>query len=334
MSSVKSRGGIFISYRREDTAALAHPLYDRLSARFGEDRVFIDVQSIASGVDFTEKMVGTLAGCNVLLALIGREWSASTDSKGTRRLDKPDDWVRVEIETALQRDILVIPVLVDGTEMPQAGYLPPGLRPLIRRQAIKLSQASFESDVTGLIADVDAVIKRRRRSQLTVAKIYAPAVDVPGLAEALRVWYENQGMEAILVTTPTALIVQCRPRKRPERSSSMNAVLTVILEDKGEDLRVEMGSTKWLGAAKNAAKTVATTTAAWTGAAIASSLLSSGLRAVRPALGATGAVTVLLPVAAGATVVGMGVRQWRRQRLWDQTVSFLRETAPTHVRIA
>jgi hypothetical protein len=310
MTSVWDRGGIFISYRREDTAAQAGPLYDRLSARFGQERVFMDVDSIAFGVDFTERVIGILAGCNVLLALIGREWSAITDSKGTRRLDNPLDWVRVEIETALQRDIRVVPVLVDGAVLPQAADLPSSLRPLIQRQASKLSHTSFESDVTRLIADVHAVIERRQSSRLTVTRIYAPAVDVPALAKALRVWYENQGLEAILVTTPTALIVQCRARKRSERASGMSALLTVILQDKGEDLCVEIGSAKWLGTA-NTAKA----TAAGVGLAAASSFMP-----------------LAWPVTAGAAAVVMGSQRWRQYRLSNQTISFLRETAPTHVR--
>src|SRR5215472_13765092 len=114
MSSLRGSGGIFISYRREETAANAGRLYDRLSGRFGEDRVFMDVDSIAYGVDFTRAVVDAVSGCDVLLVLIGRDWLAITDGKGRRRLDNSDDWVRVEIETALQRDIRVVPMLVDG----------------------------------------------------------------------------------------------------------------------------------------------------------------------------------------------------------------------------
>src|SRR5690348_16889786 len=86
MSSVRGRGGIFISYRREETAANAGRLYDRLSERFGEKRVFMDIDSIAIGVDFTRAVTEAVAGCSILLALIGRDWSAITDSEGRRRI--------------------------------------------------------------------------------------------------------------------------------------------------------------------------------------------------------------------------------------------------------
>ena len=155
MNSLRGRGGIFISYRREEAAAQAGRLYDHLSYHFGEGRVFMDVDSITIGVDFTMAITEALSRCDILLALIGRNWSAITDSKGQRRLAHPDDLVRVEIETALLRDIRVVPVLVEGAVLPQTDDLPPSLRALIRRQAFGLSHAGFRSEVTRLIADLD-----------------------------------------------------------------------------------------------------------------------------------------------------------------------------------
>jgi hypothetical protein len=112
-------GGIFISYRREDASPQAGRLYDHLSNRFGEDRVFMDIDSIAIGTDFARAIVEAVSGCSILLALVGRHWSAVTDVKGVRRIDYPQDFVRVEIETALQRNI-----------RGQHGIRPrPGLRP-------------------------------------------------------------------------------------------------------------------------------------------------------------------------------------------------------------
>jgi hypothetical protein len=153
MGSPRERG-VFISYRREETAPYAGRLYDRLSDRFGEDNVFMDVDSIAVGADFTGAVAEAMSRCNILLALIGRRWIAVTDSKGKRRIDNPGDFVRFEIETALQRDIWVVPVLVDGAALPPADDLPPSLRPLVRRQAIELSHTGFRSEVTRMIAAV------------------------------------------------------------------------------------------------------------------------------------------------------------------------------------
>ena len=151
-------GGIFISYRREDTAANAGRIYDHLSDRFGEDHVFMDVDSIAIGLDFTKAVVAAVSACDLLLVLVGKDWLSSADSNGRRRIDNPDDWVRVEIETALQRDIPVVPVLVDEAELPYADDLPPSLRPFVRRQAFRLSHAGFRAEVAGLIEAVAKVL--------------------------------------------------------------------------------------------------------------------------------------------------------------------------------
>jgi len=154
MGSLRGRGGVFISYRREETAPYAGRLSDRLSDRFGEDRIFMDVDSIAIGADFTSAIAEAMSKCNIMLALIGRRWIAITDGKGKRRIDNPGDFVRVEIETALQRDIRVVPVLVDGAVLPRADDLPPSLRPLVRHQAIELTHTSFRSEVARLITAV------------------------------------------------------------------------------------------------------------------------------------------------------------------------------------
>ena len=111
---------IFISYRREETAFPAGWLYDRLNDRFGEAQVFKDVDSITLGDDFVEVITRAVGSCDVLLAVIGGRWSTMTDETGKRRLDDPDDFVRLEIEAALARNVRVIPVLVDGARMPDS----------------------------------------------------------------------------------------------------------------------------------------------------------------------------------------------------------------------
>lgn len=151
-------GGIFISYRREDTAANAGRIYDHLSDRFGEDHVFMDVDSIAIGLDFTKAVVEAVSACSLLLVLVGKDWLSSADNNGRRRIDNPDDWVRVEIETALQRDIPVVPVLVDEAELPYAEDLPASLRPFVRRQAFRLSHAGFRAEIASLIEAVAKVL--------------------------------------------------------------------------------------------------------------------------------------------------------------------------------
>ena len=123
MSPDPSRG-IFISYRREDTAPYAGRLYDMLIDRFGDPNVFMDVDSIEPGLDFAEAVRNAVGSCKVLLVLIGGEWLNATNSKGQRRIDDPTDFVYLEIEAALERDIRVIPLLVAGARMMSEEELP------------------------------------------------------------------------------------------------------------------------------------------------------------------------------------------------------------------
>src|ERR1700747_1122745 len=107
-------GGIFVSYRRQDSSHLAGRLYDHLADRFGEGQVFMDVDTIEPGLDFAEEVTRAVAACQVLVAVIGPAWLTAADGRGRRRLDDPDDFVRLEIETALVRGVRVIPVLAQG----------------------------------------------------------------------------------------------------------------------------------------------------------------------------------------------------------------------------
>ena len=151
-------GGVFLSYRREESAPQAGRLYDHLSARFGESRVFMDVDSIGLGLDFAEVIEDAVSSCEVLLALIGPGWLAAADANGRRRLDSTTDYVRLEIQAALERRIRVVPVLLNGAELPEAGELPPELEPLTRRQALELDDASFRTKVARLVDQLEAVI--------------------------------------------------------------------------------------------------------------------------------------------------------------------------------
>ena len=139
-------GRVFISYRRQETAWPARQLYELLSERFGADQFFQDIDTIEPGDDFVEKVTGAVGSCDVLLAMIGETWLTITGEDGQPRLHDPDDYVRLEIETALGRsDVRVIPILVDSARMPKADELPPKLRPLARRQAVHLSAIEFDA---------------------------------------------------------------------------------------------------------------------------------------------------------------------------------------------
>jgi TIR domain len=150
-------GNIFISYRREDSGPHAGRIHDRLTARFGEPAIFIDVDDISPGADFVRTLEERLAQCAAALVVIGPRWLTVADTADRRRLDDPADYVRREIETALGRDILVMPVLVGGATMPTERQLPEALAPLARRQAFAIRDDAFHADIERLIESLDGV---------------------------------------------------------------------------------------------------------------------------------------------------------------------------------
>src|SRR4249919_3848264 len=149
---------IFISYRRGDTRWAACRMYDRLVEKLGKESAFLDVTDIEPGEDFSDKIGQIIARCDVLLVVIGPTWLTLTDRAGRRRLDDPRDLVRIEIAAALQRNIRVIPVLLDETVMPQEQELPEELAALARRNAREVSYNRFHSDLDSLIRVLERVL--------------------------------------------------------------------------------------------------------------------------------------------------------------------------------
>jgi hypothetical protein len=155
----KSAGNIFISYRRSDSADITGRIYDSLVDEFGRAPIFKDVDSIPLGVDFKQYLDQQVSECKVLLAIIGDEWAEAHDASGNRRLDDPDDFVRIEIEAALERDILVIPLLVRGARMPTEDQLPPSLQKLVYKNGMPVRpDPDFHNDMDRLISAIDQYI--------------------------------------------------------------------------------------------------------------------------------------------------------------------------------
>jgi CHASE2 domain-containing sensor protein len=145
----------FISYRREQSSWPAGVLKNELATRFGVERVFMDSESLHAGEQWPHRIEEAVRSCSVLLALIGPEWADARDSEGNRRLDNPRDWVRLEIETALQTvQVAVVPVLLDGAALPRAEDLPESLRPLLDHQAVALSAAGWNAELDRLLESI------------------------------------------------------------------------------------------------------------------------------------------------------------------------------------
>ena len=234
MPAASSR--VFISYRREETAYPAGWLYDRLDERFGDAQVFKDVDSIPLGDDFVAAITTAVGSCDVLLALIGDEWVTITDERGKRRLDDPHDFVRLEIEAALARNVRVIPVLVDGAQdatggrvarQPGRARAPPGL---------ELSPSRFDSDTNRLarvlattLAEVRAAAQGPEHRDVGPDGAAAAPTAEPG---ALLGPAEPPGAEAHNVAGPPASGIPgpdvAGSADRPRRPRGLAPVIAVV----------------------------------------------------------------------------------------------------------
>src|SRR5262245_48765159 len=161
-------GKIFINYRRGDDPVTTGRLFDQLEEVFARDQLFMDVDSIPPGHDFVRVLEEQVARCDVLLAIIGKGWLGARDHQGARRLDKPDDFVRIEIASALKQQKLVIPILVHDARMPRTDELPENIRPLAWRNAVRLSHERFRADTQALIKAIQRALEEAqapRRAQ-------------------------------------------------------------------------------------------------------------------------------------------------------------------------
>jgi hypothetical protein len=150
-SSKKHR--IFISYRRKDTRWFTRQLQENFHAEFPDIEIFWDLE-LQLGIDFTKAIEDAVSQCTVFLAVIGNDWLTIQDDKGNRRIDNPNDFVRLEIATALVRPIRIIPILVDSTPMPQEKDLPDDLRDLCKLQALDVDEKRFRHDVNVLLHEL------------------------------------------------------------------------------------------------------------------------------------------------------------------------------------
>jgi serine/threonine protein kinase len=150
---------IFISYRRSDSADITGRIYDRLVERFGRDLIFRDLDSIPLGTNFRRYLQNVVSKCVVELVVIGRTWANISDDSGQRRLDNPDDFVRVEVEAALGSDIPVIPLLVQDAVMPRKDQLPSSLHELVYCHGMPIrSDPDFHNDMDRLIKSLEMLL--------------------------------------------------------------------------------------------------------------------------------------------------------------------------------
>jgi hypothetical protein len=167
--------GIFINYRRDDVAGVAGRLFDYLALKYPRRSLFMDVDAMKPGMDFARQLDTQVAQCQVLLAVIGPNWLDAKDKAGQRKLDAEKDYVRIELVSALKRAIPLIPILVDGAEMPPEDALPDDLKPLTRRHALELRHTRFNADADAIAQALESAVPRRRLAWLSIGAAVAVA---------------------------------------------------------------------------------------------------------------------------------------------------------------
>lgn len=230
-----SAGKVFLSYRRDDTAGHAGRLFDRLNAHF-PNRIFMDVVGLEPGADFVDEIDRAVGSCEVLIALIGKQWLNIRDASGRRRLERSDDFVRLEVSTALRRNIRVVPALVSDTPFPAPENLPKDLVLLCRRNALRLNEGSFDHDVGRLIRTLERELSDSRPritnplSSLSIERFRPTPKMVKagaGLASVAVVVTALQLLPDI-VDRPS---LQDRPPSSPVSAASLKAVDIRLLDD-------------------------------------------------------------------------------------------------------
>jgi hypothetical protein len=204
---------IFISYRRADVLVMCDRIHSFLAAVFGGRAVFRDIESLRAGVDYRTELAAAMRGCKVALVLVGTSWLTVADDAGQRRLDQPNDPVRLEIETLLSQRIPVIPLLIEGAQLPLERELPPSIAELAYRQARAVRvEPDFGHDMQTVVRDITpyvplvppgVVVRQRIRNTLArsagfafsalcfvllvnaVLNLFNLGLDVPGLTTIL-----------------------------------------------------------------------------------------------------------------------------------------------------
>lgn len=212
---------IFVSYRRDDSDGTSGRIRDRLVREFGERDVFLDVHSISSGSNWNDTIRNALLIANVVLVIIGQRWMNSVDASGTIRLFEKDDYVRLEIRTALETGCRIIPVLLNGISMPSRALLPEDIQGLAMLQAASVHHATFERDIAELTATITSHLALGRRGTVENPEHYILDRDEVRAfvrASGVTLWLISRGAGLSLAVLQRGLNGEALPRLIAERT--------------------------------------------------------------------------------------------------------------------
>lgn len=232
---------IFINYRRSDAEGEAGRLFDELTLQLGSDAVFMDVAAIEPGRDFRKAIDQSVENCSVLLAMMGQDWLCASDAAGKRRLADANDFVRIELASALRRDIPVVPVLVRGAKMPRPDELSEDLRELAYRNAVELTHARWKSDVQVLLKalrpyiDAPAGPAAMRPAGQVAGPVVTQASSIVSTIDPAVAARVTRSLAAFI--GPIAEVVVKRAAKRSATPEDLYAAAAAEIETEAERLR-------------------------------------------------------------------------------------------------
>jgi len=222
---------IFVSYRRGGVKARTFRLADELKRRFGEENIFVDIESIGPGVRFADAIKDAIRESSVVLIMIGSQWAKMTNDDGIRRLEVESDHLRIEVETALKSGAAVIPVLVDGATMPARSSLPDSIAALSDLNAYEISDSHWAYDVEKLISHIDP-----RAGVQAVEKLNTPGVVSIGLLVLVLlgiadgendsdIWLGAATISFVALALSTYAMVKMKPRSKKNRAMCITGIV-------------------------------------------------------------------------------------------------------------
>lgn len=215
--------GVFISYRRDDSEGHTGRIWEGLVDSFDRGLIFLDVDSVWPGRDYVERVMNAIAEADVMLVVIGRQWLTIGDDRGSRRLDDPDDLVRREVAAALAaKDIVVIPVLVQGASIPPPEALPAELAALSRRGAQELSHTRWATDMQSLVGTLKPLVGEPAEADKT--KRLRRRLALPNRA---LLWLALPALAAVIAAAAVLLSSGEPPVDKPPRPTPAPSTVTV-----------------------------------------------------------------------------------------------------------
>jgi len=210
---------IFISYRRSDGGGYAGRIFDRLRQQFGDGEVFRDVDTIDSGTRFPDAIARQLEDCRVFVVIIGPTWVKATDENGMRRLDNPRDWVRIEVATALKRNVCIIPMTVGGAAMPAAHDLPEDLRSLVDWQRRDLRDGdTWGNDLELLVQRIAKELGLKSTRFKRKAAVALASIALVGVISAASLLYFYSSTPALMQDSSPGIVIFHNTNTDPVRN--------------------------------------------------------------------------------------------------------------------